>query len=66
MRMKIEKAFDCVGFKHEVQQRIYEATKDMSHAELLAYLRESVERGPFAAWWHAVPPVGQAHTAERG
>jgi len=35
-----EKKFDCVEMKREGARRIYEATKDMTREEELAYWRE--------------------------
>jgi hypothetical protein len=34
------KTFDCVEMKRRGSQRIYEATKDMTHEQQIAYWRE--------------------------
>jgi len=39
----MEKNFDCLKMKEEIQSRIYEKTKDMAFPELNAYLNESLE-----------------------
>lgn len=45
---KIEKKFDCVAMKREIQAKIYNETKRMNPQEFLAYCHEAVEKGPFA------------------
>lgn len=45
--MKTEpKSFDCVDLMHEGALRIYEATKNMSIEEELAYWRDKTRQGP--------------------
>jgi len=39
----MEKSFDCLKMKEEIQSRVYEKTKDMTFPELNAYLNESLE-----------------------
>ncbi|GBU23843.1 hypothetical protein R83H12_00462 [Fibrobacteria bacterium R8-3-H12] len=39
----MEKNFDCLKMKDEIQARVYEKTKDMAFPELNAYLNESLE-----------------------
>ena len=39
----MEKTFDCLKMKEEIQTKIYEETKDMTYAELRAYLDESLK-----------------------
>ena len=36
----MEKEFDCLKMKEEIQAKIYEEIKDMSSAEILAYFNE--------------------------
>ena len=36
----MEKKFDCIKMKEEIQAKIYEEIKDMSSAERLAYFKE--------------------------
>ncbi|MFH0979988.1 MAG: hypothetical protein V2A79_00430 [Planctomycetota bacterium] len=53
---KIETSFtfDCVAYKRKVQEQIYEATKDLSPQEELAYYRDRAENGPLGSWWQSV------------
>jgi hypothetical protein len=37
--------FDSLKWKREVQEKIYEETKDMTRAEYREYLRQAVEEG---------------------
>ena len=39
----MEKTFDCLKMKEEIQAKVYERTKDMSYPELRAYLDKSLE-----------------------
>ena len=43
--MNIE--FDCLKMKAEVQEKVYERTKDMTFPELRAYLDKSLENDDF-------------------
>ena len=55
---KTEKAFDCVEMKRVAAERIYEATKDMTMDEELAYWRqreaEFREQYPNLRWANSV------------
>jgi len=39
----MEKTFDCLKMKEEIQARVYKKTKDMTFPELRAYLDKSLE-----------------------
>ena len=39
----MEKKFDCLKMKEEIQAKIYEETKDMTFAELDAYYNKRLE-----------------------
>ena len=39
----MEKKFDCLKMKEEIQAKIYEKTKDMTFAELDAYYNKRLE-----------------------
>jgi len=39
----MEKSFDCLKMKEEIQAKVYEKTKDMTFPELRAYLDKSLE-----------------------
>ena len=44
----MEKTFDCLKMKAEIQAKIYEETKDMSTSEVLAYFRKGARES--ALW----------------
>jgi len=39
----IEKEFDCLAYKREVQLKIYERIKDLSIEEEVAYFQQAVD-----------------------
>ena len=43
-----KKEFDCIEFKRQAQERIYEQTKNMTLAEEIEFFRRGAENGPFA------------------
>ena len=43
----MEKTFDCLKMKEEIQAKIYEETKDMTFPELDAYFNKSLENNAF-------------------
>ncbi|MBI5216311.1 MAG: hypothetical protein HY960_11210 [Ignavibacteriae bacterium] len=45
------KEFDCIAMKREIQNQIYEETKDMSSLERLEYFRNAVRSSKFRDWW---------------
>jgi len=45
----MEKSFDCLKMKEEIQAKIYEETKDMSFPELDAYFNRGLEKDSL---WH--------------
>jgi len=47
-------SFDCLAFKAEVQDAIYEETKALSRDEFRAYFRKRAATGPFAHLWSAI------------
>jgi hypothetical protein len=47
----MEKEFDCLKMKEELQARVYEETKDMTFPEFRAYLDKSLENN---ALWQAL------------
>jgi hypothetical protein len=48
----MEKTFDCLKMKEEIQAKVYERTKDMTYPELRAYLDKSLEND--ALWQRLV------------
>jgi hypothetical protein len=49
--MKTKKKFDCVGFKRQAQEKIYEDTKGMTATEEIAYYRNKAQSSVFAHLW---------------
>jgi hypothetical protein len=47
----MEKEFDCLKMKEELQARVYEETKDMDFPEFRAYLNKSLENNSL---WQAL------------
>jgi hypothetical protein len=43
----MEKTFDCLKMKEELQAKVYERIKDMSSQELCAYLEKKMENNIF-------------------
>ena len=43
----MEKKFDCLKMKEEIQAEVYEKTKDMTFTELRSYLDRSLENDNF-------------------
>jgi hypothetical protein len=43
----MEKKFDCLKMKDEIQAKVYEETKDMTFPELDAYFNKSMEKDAF-------------------
>ena len=44
------KSFDCVEMKRQIQERMYEDTKDMSHREFTTYIHRRIAHSRFAAF----------------
>ena len=61
---KLEKSFDCVEFKRQAQQRIYEKIKYMSPAEEIEYFRRQAESGPFANLIARIPRISRTVGAD--
>ena len=55
--MKLPKEFDCVEMKNDIQRRLHERRKSMTHAEELKdiELRLASSQSPLAAWWRNSP-----------
>ena len=45
--MKAKKDFDCLEMKREIQEKMYEQTKDMTPKQEQEFIRKSVESGSF-------------------
>ena len=46
-----KKDFDCIEMKRNAQMKIYEAIKQMTPEEEIAYFRQSIDKSEFAKWW---------------
>jgi pyridoxine/pyridoxamine 5'-phosphate oxidase len=55
---KAKKAFDCLEFKEQVQEKIYEDIKNLSVAEQIAYFQKRIENSNLGDWWQSInlPP----------
>jgi hypothetical protein len=63
-RRKLEKGFDCVGFKRKVQAEIYEEIKGLSPEEEIEYFRRRAADGPLGQWWKALERNALAAAAD--
>ena len=43
----MDRKFDCLKMKEEIQAKVYEKTKDMTFPELSTYLDKSLENDAF-------------------
>jgi len=59
----MEKTFDCLKMKAEIQAKIYEETKDMTFAEYRAYLDKSLQKS--VLWQRLVARDNARENAER-
>ena len=57
----MEKEFDCLKMKEEIQAKVYEKTKDMTFPELRAYLDKSLENN--SLWQRLVQRDAQKQSA---
>lgn len=51
MNQQSKKEFDCIAVKREVQDRIYEETKNLTHQQQIEYFRNAVQKSRFREWW---------------
>jgi hypothetical protein len=51
---KVRKTFDCVEFKRQAQERLYEETRGMTEEERAAYIQREIENSPLADFWRRV------------
>jgi len=62
-------SFDCVEFKREAQQCVYEAVRDLSASQEIEYFERAADAGPPGHCWRSLrqpprPTTGEA--ARRG
>jgi len=46
-----KKELDSIQIKRKAQEKIYEAIKEMTPKEEIAYFRQSIDRSRFSQWW---------------
>jgi hypothetical protein len=49
--MTMPKDFDSIRIKRDAQEKIYEAIKEMTPEEEIAYFRQSIEGSKFSNLW---------------
>ena len=54
--MKINKDFDCVKMKNDIQKRLYEERKNLTPQEEREVIRKGLEssQSPIAQWWRKI------------
>jgi len=45
---KLQKKFDCVEMKRNIQEKMYEETKNMNMTEFMDHVSTAVQKGHFA------------------
>ena len=51
---KIEKKFDCLEFKQQAQELIYQDIQNLSLPEQIEYFRFLAESSPLGEWWQYI------------
>lgn len=54
MATQQKKEFDCIQSKRDAQAKIYQAIKQMTPEEEIAYFRQSINQSKFPTWWKSV------------
>lgn len=65
-KKKVKKEFDCVAFKLQVQDKIYQETKSLSLEEQVAYFRKKANSGPLGKWWKRLPSAAPSQKRKAG
>jgi hypothetical protein len=47
----VKKDFDCVEFKRNAQEAIYEKIRNLKPEEEIAFFRDAARQGPLGQWW---------------
>ena len=50
MKRDRDQGFDCIKIKRDIQSRIHEETKGMSHEEFNRYLKAKIQASRFAKY----------------
>lgn len=51
---KAEKDFDCLKFKQQAQEKIFEQIKNFTPTEQIEYFRQEAESSSLGQWWKSV------------
>ena len=51
MTKQRDKDFDCIAYKRQVQQEIYEEIKGLTIDEQVEYFSRCAQEGPLGDWW---------------
>lgn len=51
---KVEKDFDCLKFKQQAQEKIYEEIKNLTSTEQIDYFRQEAESSSLGQWWKSI------------
>ena len=51
---KTKKAFDCLEFKQQVQEKIHEDIENLSPAEQITYFQDRIENSNLRDWWQSI------------
>ena len=65
-KKKAKKEFDCVAFKRQVQDKVFQETKGLSLEEQVAYFRKKANSGPLAKWWKRLPSATPSQKRKAG
>jgi len=51
MSTRRDDSFDCIAFKRQVQEEVYEEIQDLTVEQRVQYFNEAARTGPFAKFW---------------
>jgi chemotaxis regulatin CheY-phosphate phosphatase CheZ len=51
MTQTSKKELDCIAMKRDVQNQIYEETKNLNPQQQMNYFRNAVKQSRFRKWW---------------
>lgn len=54
MTNQTDKDFDCISFKRQVQEQIFEEIKDLTIDEQVDYFSRRAQEGPLGEWWRKI------------
>lgn len=52
-----KKEFDCIQVKRDAQTKIYQAIRQVTPEEEIAYFQQSVDQNDLSEWWKSVPSL---------